>query len=320
MKATVLDGYTTNPGDNSWAPLEAQCQLQVFDRTPPDRVVERCADSPIVVTNKTVLSAETIGQLPNLKFIAMLATGYDVVDTLAARQRGIPVSNAPGYSQDSVAQHVFAMILARLHQPEEHHRRVQAGQWESSDDYCFWVGQPAELADKTLGIVGYGQIGRRVAEIGAAFRMNVLACNPRLAGKIRLDYERFDYCTLDQVFRESDFVSLHCPLTGETAGMVDTRRLAMMKPTAVLINTARGGLVKEQDLADALNREQIAGACVDVVSVEPIGGDNPLLTARHCMITPHNAWATLESRRRLVRITAENVEAFLGGRPIHVVN
>ncbi len=320
MKATVLDGYTLNPGDNPWTPVAAQCELEIFDRTPAETVVARCADSEIILTNKTPLASATIAALPRLKFISVLATGTNVVDGAAARARQIPVSNVPAYSTDSVAQHVMAVILARIHRPWQHDCAVRDGQWQSSGDFCFWLSPLTELTDKTIGIVGFGRIGRRVAELAAAFGMNVLAYNPTLAGKVRLDYERFDWCPLRQVFRESDYVTLHCPLTDDNAGFVNTELLQLMKPTAVLVNTSRGGLVNEADLANYLNDERIAGACLDVVSEEPIRADNPLLHARNCMITPHNAWATLEARRRLMQVTADNIEAFMGGRPIHVVN
>jgi glycerate dehydrogenase len=320
MKAIVLDGYTLNPGDNPWSPVEAHCELQVYDRTPEPLIPERAGDAEIALTNKTPLTRDTIARLPRLKFISVLATGYNVVDVDAARERGIPVSNVPAYGTDSVAQYVMAVILARIYQPLEHSRSVYEGKWQASPDFTYHLGPLTELTDKTFGVIGYGRIGRRVAELAAAFRMNVLAWNPTLAGKVRLDYDRFDWCTMKQVFRESDFVSLHCPLTPENAGFVNADLLGLMKPGAVLINTARGGLVNEADLARFLNEGKIAGACLDVVSAEPIREDNPLLGAKNCIITPHNAWATIEARRRLMQITADNVEAFISGSPIHVVN
>lgn len=320
MRATVLDGFTVNPGDNPWTMVEHHCQLEVHDRTPVGRVVETSGDSDILLTNKTPITGDTIRALPNLKFISVLATGFNVVDIDAARERNIPVSNVPAYSTDSVAQHVMAMILSRTHRPAEHSASVYNGKWQASPDFCFWLTPISELAEKTMGIIGFGQIGRRVAELASAFGMNVLAFTPTIAGKVRLDSERFDFCSLQQVFRESDYVSLHCPLTDSNAGFVNAELLEKMKPGSVLINTARGGLVNEADLARHLATSRSGGALLDVVSQEPIRADNPLLQAKNCLITPHIAWATLEARKRLMNTTANNVEAFVGGRPINVVN
>jgi glycerate dehydrogenase len=320
MRATVLDGFTVNPGDNPWTSVERHCQLDVYDRTPTDMVVERARNARILLTNKTPLTRDTILGLPDLRFISVLATGYNVVDIDAARERGIPVSNVPAYGTDSVAQHVMAVILCRTHRPWEHSVAVHNGEWEQSHDFCFWLSPISELTDKTMGIVGFGRIGRRVAELASAFGMNVLAHTPTIAGKIRIDSERFDFCSLPQVFRESDYVSLHCPLTESNAGFVNADLLGIMKPGAVLINTARGGLIQEADLASSLNSGGIGGACLDVVSREPMSADNPLLKARNCIITAHIARATLEARQRLMRTTADNIEAFVNGRPINVVN
>lgn len=320
MKITVLDGYTLNPGDNTWQPLEELGELTVYDRTAPEQVVTRSQNADILLTNKTLLDAHTIEQLPQLKFIGVTATGVNVVDLRAASLRGIPVSNVPEYSTESVAQHVLAVILSMNHRPMDHSNAVYGGRWEEAGDFCFWLSPIQELAGKTMGVVGYGRIGRRVCELAAAFNMNVLAHNPTYRNKTRLDYMRFDWCSLEQIFRESDYVSLHCPLTAENQGLIDSKLLALMKPTAVLINTSRGGLINEKDLAEALRDRQIAGACLDVVSQEPIASDNPLLSAPNCLITPHNAWSTLESRQRLMKKTAENVEAFLSGHPINQVN
>lgn len=319
MKITVLDGFTLNPGDNPWTPLESLGDLTVYERTSPEDVVARSRDADILLTNKTPLNADSIQQLPNLKFIGVLATGVNVVDLEAARERSIPVSNVPEYSTDSVAQHVMAVILSMIHRPFEHSTAVYSDQWQEAGDFSFWLSPLYELSGKTMGVVGYGRIGKRVCELAAAFGMNVLAHNPSYKQKTRLDYLRFDWCPLDQIFRESDFISLHCPLTEETAGLVDSRIIDLMKPTALLINTARGGLINEEQLAKALKEKRIAGACLDVVSQEPIQKDNPLLTAPNCMITPHNAWATMEARQRLMKATAENIEAFLGGQPINTV-
>ena len=320
MKITVLDGYTINPGDNAWHPVEELGELTIYDRTAPDQIIDRSQNADILLTNKTPLDAQTIGQLPQLKYIGVMATGVNVVDLDAAREHGIPVSNVPEYSTESVAQHVLAVMLSMNHRPMDHSHAVYEGRWEKAGDFCFWLSPIHELAGKTLGVVGYGRIGRRVCELAAAFNMNVLAHNPTYRNKTRLDYMRFDWCSLEQVFRESDYVSLHCPLTEENQGLVGAGLLELMKPTAVLINTSRGGLINEQALANALREHKISGACLDVVSQEPIAPDNPLLSAPNCLITPHNAWSTLESRQRLMKKTAENVEAFLSGHPINQVN
>lgn len=320
MKATVLDGETVNPGDNPWSPVEKWCSLQVFDRTPESLIVERAGNSEILLTNKTPISAETMRKLPNLRFISVLATGFNVVDIEEAGRKGIPVSNVPAYSTDSVAQHVMAMILSRMHRPEAHLEAVRNRAWVNSPDFCFWLSPFRELSGQTMGLIGFGQIGRRVAELALAFGMNVLAYTPVPARKTRPRSERFDFCTIQQVFRESDYVSLHCPLDATNAGFVNSQLLSLMKPGAVLVNTARGGLVNEMDLKRALEEGKIAGACLDVVAHEPMREDNPLLSAPNCLITPHMAWGAVEARRRLMRITADNVEAFVSGRPIHVVN
>jgi len=320
MKITVLDGYTINPGDNAWHPVEELGELTIYDRTAPDQIIDRSQNADILLTNKTPLDAQTIGQLPQLKYIGVMATGVNVVDLDAAREHGIPVSNVPEYSTESVAQHVLAVMLSMNHRPMDHSHAVYEGRWEKAGDFCFWLSPIHELAGKTLGVVGYGRIGRRVCELAAAFNMNVLAHNPTYRNKTRLDYMRFDWCSLEQVFRESDYVSLHCPLTEENQGLVGAGLLELMKPTAVLINTSRGGLINEQALANALREHKISGACLDVVSQEPIAPNNPLLSAPNCLITPHNAWSTLESRQRLMKKTAENVEAFLSGHPINQVN
>lgn len=318
MRIVVLDGYTLNPGDNPWDPVAALGELVVHERTPEDRIVERAADADVVLTNKTPLTAQTLAALARLKFISVLATGYNIVDVASARQRGIVVSNVPEYGTDSVAQHVFALLLACCHRLERHDRLIREGEWRRRGDFCFWDMPLSELAGKQMGIVGFGRIGRRVGEIAHALGMGVLACDVRQGD--RPAYQPFAWKSLDDLFAESDVVSLHCPQTEETVGMVNAQRIGRMKPTAVLINTARGGLVNEADLARALNEGRLAGAALDVVSREPILDDNPLLRARNCLLTPHIAWATLEARRRLMAVTAENVAAFLRGRPINVVN
>ena len=315
VKISILDGYTTNPGDCSWQPVAAHGELAVYDRTADVEIVPRAAEAEIVLTNKTPLSAETLVELPNLRLISVLATGVNVVDLEAAKAGGITVCNVPGYSTPNVAQAVFALLLELTNRTAEHAAAVRAGDWTSCPDFCFWRGELVELAGRTLGIVGYGAIGRAVATIGRAFGMQVLA-NRRSAATAE---EGVTFTDIDSLFRGSDAISLHCPLTPETTGLVNAKRLAMMKPTAYLINTSRGGVIVERDLAAALNSGQIAGAGLDVLSAEPPPADNPLLAAKNCLITPHIAWASRASRERLIAATAENVRCFLAGTPQNVV-
>jgi len=318
MRIVVLDGYTLNPGDNPWDDVAALGDFAVHDRTPDDLILERARGAEILLTNKTPLTADTLDQLPTLRFISVLATGYNVVDVAAARERGVRVSNVPVYSTDSVAQHVFALLLERCLHVGLHDRAVHDGEWTQCIDFTFWKTPLVELHGKTMGIVGFGRIGRRVGELAHAFGMSVLACD--VVRKEPPDYEPFAWRPLSDLVAESDVVTLHCPQTADNAGMVNADLLGRMKPDAFLINAARGGLVIERDLADALNRGALAGAAVDVVETEPIPAHSPLLTARNCVITPHIAWASQAARRRLMQATAENVAAFLAGEPIHVVN
>jgi glycerate dehydrogenase len=311
----ILDGYTTNPGDLSWQPLESFGRIAVHDRTDGTDIVARARDAAIVLTNKTVLSRSVIASLPNLKCICVLATGYNVVDVVAARDHGVVVCNVPEYSTPNVAQAVFALLLELTNRTGHHDRTVHEGRWAACEDFCYWDGDLVELAGLTLGIVGYGRIGQAVARIGRAFDMRILAYRRDATGPID-GGERAD---LDRLFAESDVVSLHCPLTPDTRELVNAARLARMKRTAFLINTARGGLVNEADLAAALDAGTIAGAGLDVLAVEPPPVSNPLLTARNCVITPHIAWATRDARRRLIDATAANVAAFFAGRPRNVV-
>ncbi len=317
MKIVVLDGFTLNPGDNPWTEVAALGELTVHERTPADQIVTRAQGAQVVLTNKTPLSAQTLAQLPALRFIGVLATGFNVVDTEAAKTRGIPVSNVPVYGTDSVAQFVFALILEHCHHVAHHAAAVQAGQWAVRGDFCFWDFPLIELRGKTMGLVGFGRIGRRVGELAHAFGMRVLAHDQYRGEPPPYPVQ---WCELPELFAAADFVSLHCPQTTDNAGMVNRALLGRMKADAYLINTARGGLVNERDLADALNGGRIAGAACDVVSVEPIRPDNPLLAARNMTITPHIAWAALAARRRLMKTTADNIAAFLAGRPINVVN
>lgn len=318
MKIVVLDGNALNPGDISWDPVDALGELIVFERTDTDQVIERLQGADIVVTNKVVLDRAVIYHLPELKFITVTATGYNVVDVEFAREQGIPVSNVPVYGTDSVAQHVFASILSFIHKPAEHHAAIQAGNWQESENFSFWLSPLTELTGKTMGIVGWGRIGRATAKLAAAFGMTVVAHSRRQFEP--LESPEFQWLSLEELFSRSDFISLHCPQTKETTELVDIDLISKMKPSAVLINTSRGGLVNEPDLAHALNTGIIAGALLDVVSVEPILESNPLLHARNCVLTPHLAWSPIESRRRLMQTTAKNIAAFIDGQPINLVN
>ncbi|MGB8853099.1 MAG: D-2-hydroxyacid dehydrogenase [Pirellulales bacterium] len=313
MKIVVLDGYTNNPGDISWAPIEAVGSLTVHDRSAPDEIVPRVAGADVVLTNKAVVGREAIEALPDLKYIGVLATGYNCVDTAAARARGIPVCNVPEYSTPNVVQATFALLLELTNHVGHHAATVRAGRWSVCPDFCYWDGDLVELAGLTLGIVGYGRIGQGVAAVGRAFGMKILA-HRRTPGS---DPECVD---LETLLRESDVVSLHCPLTPDTKELIDARRIGLMKPSALLLNTARGALVNEADLAAALNAGRLAGAGLDVLTVEPPPASNPLLTAKNCIITPHVAWATRNARRRLIEITAGNLRAFAAGTPRNVVN
>jgi glycerate dehydrogenase len=316
MRIVVLDGYTANPGDLDWSAIESLAQLTVYDRTDDADIVARTQGAEILLTNKTTLSRAVIESLPQLKFIGVLATGVNVVDLEAAKARGIPVCNVPEYSTPNVAQAVFALVLELTNHTGHHDRTVHEGRWSRCADFCYWDGELVELAGLTLGLVGYGRIGAAVARVGQAFDMQILAHRRSGFGSIE---GGGTYTDLDTLFRESDVVSLHCPLTPETKEMVNAPRLRQMKPTAFLINTARGGLVNEADLAAALNAGTIAGAGLDVLSVEPPAATNPLLTAKNCIITPHIAWATRNARRRLLDVTAANVRAFLAGTPQNCV-
>ena len=291
--------------------------LIVHDRTPAERIVERAAGADIVFTNKTPLAAETISTLPALRYIGVLATGYNVVDVQAAKARGITVTNIPAYGTHSVAQMVFALLLELCRNPRVHSDAVAAGEWARSPDFCFWKTPQVELLGKTMGIIGFGRIGRQVARMADACGMKVLAADSNRESPP--DYEGFAWAETPELLAASDVVSLHCPLTPETAGLINREALARMKPTAFLINTSRGPLVVEQDLAEALNNGSVAGAGLDVLGVEPPRADNPLLSAKHCIITPHIAWATREARGRLMTIAVDNLTSFLAGKPVNRV-
>ena len=316
MSIVVLDGYTTNPGDLSWEPLSVLAPCTVWDRTAPAEVIARLADAEIVLTNKTPLAAETLAALPKLRLISVLATGVNVVDVAAAKAQGITVCNVPAYSTPGVAQAVFALLLELTNLTGHHSDSVHAGRWSAGPDFSYWDGTLVELAGLTLGVVGYGAIGSAVAAVGRAFGMQILGNRRSAQGPIP---EGGEFVTLDRLFQESDVVTLHCPLTPQTAGLVDAARLAQMKPTAYLINTARGPLVQESPLLDALQAGRLAGAGLDVLSVEPPAPDHPLLRAPNCVITPHIAWATRAARQRLIAQSAANIAAFLAGAPVNVV-
>jgi glycerate dehydrogenase len=315
QRLVVLDGHALNPGDLSWDGLRELGPLTVYDRTPPGKTVERAAEAALVFTNKTELPAEVIEALPNLEYIGLLSTGYDVADIEAAAARGVPVCNVPAYSTRSVAQLTFAHLTNLAQRVARHAETVRAGDWAASDDFCYWVAPQVELAGRTLGIVGLGRIGQAVARVAAAFGMDVIAYNPS-----EKDVDSVDQRGLDRVFEESDAVTLHCPLTPENAGFVNAERLGQMKETAFLVNTARGALIDEDALRDALEREEIAGAGLDVLSEEPPPPDHPLTDAPNCFVTPHIAWATHAARSRLMQTLVDNAAAFLDGRPQNVVN
>lgn len=317
----VLDGYTLNPGDLTWEGLESLGKCVVYDRTPPEEVVPRAKKSEIVLTNKTVLSSDAIKQLPKLKYIGVLATGYNIVDTETARTRNIPVTNVPAYGTHSVAQMVFAHLLNLAQHVAHHAETVKAGRWASNPDFCYWDMPLIELARLTLGIIGYGRIGRAVANLALAFDMKVIAYDINKSLKMTQDSPaEIRFVEMDDIFRDSDVISLHCPLTPQTKNIINKERLEKMKKTAFLINTSRGQLVDEQALALALENEWIAGAGLDVLSEEPPAKNNPLVKAKNCFITPHIAWATYAARKRLLKIAVDNVASFLEGKPQNVVN
>jgi glycerate dehydrogenase len=318
MKIVVLDGYTLNPGDLSWSKLEQLGDLEVYDRTPADMVYERTKDATIILTNKAPVSAEVIHKLSSLKYIGVLATGYNIVDIEAAKQKGIVVTNVPGYSTASVAQLTFAFLLELCLHVQRHSDAVMEGKWSHSKDFCFWDYPLIELAGKTIGIIGFGTIGQYVADIATAFGMQVLGHSRTLTDQSQRN--NFKWASLDELLQTSDVVSIHCLLTPETKGLINKDSLEKMKPSAFLLNTSRGPIIIDQDLADALNNNVIAGAGIDVLSVEPPPMDNPLFKAKNCLITPHIGWATKEARVRLLDSVVNNISAFLSGKPVNIVN
>ena len=317
MKIVVLDGYTLNPGDLSWDALAALGETAVYDRTPADEILARIGDAEAVYTNKTPLTRETIQACPNLKFIGVLATGYNVVDVAAAKERGIPVCNVPTYGTAAVGQFAIAMLLEICHHVAHHSEAVHEGRWSSNIDWCFWDYPLIELEGKTMGVIGFGRIGQRTGEIAKALGMRVLAYDAYQndAGKAI-----GTYVDLGTLLKESDVISLHCPLFPETKGIINAASIAKMKNGVILLNNSRGPLIVEQDLADALNSGKVYAAGLDVVSEEPISPNNPLLSAKNCFITPHISWAPKESRARLMNIAVENLANWMNGKPTNVIN
>lgn len=313
MKICILDGYSLNPGDLDWSPVERLGDVTLFDRTPADKIVERAADADIVLTNKVPFSADTLRQLPRLRFICVLATGYNIIDTEAAARQGVVVANIPAYSTMSVAQMAFAHILNITNHVASYAREVADGKWTNCPDFCFWDSALTELAGKTMGIVGLGNTGMATARIAVAMGMKVVALTSKSADTLP---EGITPAPLDDVLATADVVSLHCPLTPSTRHLINAASIAKMKPSAILINTGRGPLVDEQAVADALNGGRLAAFGADVLSQEPPRGDNPLLSARNCFLTPHIAWATLEARTRLMSTATENVRQFIAGEPV----
>jgi glycerate dehydrogenase len=318
MKIVVLDGYTLNPGDLDWDGLKKLGELVVYDRTPADQVAERAAGAAILFTNKTPVSEEAINQLGSLKFIGVLATGYNIVNTEAAKAKGIIVANVPGYGTASVVQMTFALLLELCLHVQRHSDAVMDGKWSRSADFCFWDYPLTELAGKTIGIIGFGHIGQQVGDVATAFGMNIIGNS-----RTRTDQSQrknFKWADVPELLKQSDVVSIHCPLFPETKGLINKESLKLMKKSAFLLNTSRGPIIVDEDLADALNNDVIAGAGIDVLSAEPPPKGNPLFTAKNCIITPHIAWATKEARARLMQTTISNLAAFLEGKPVNVVN
>lgn len=317
MKIVVLDGYTENPGDLSWASLEKLGELKVYDRTPPDMIIKRIGNAEVVYTNKTPISRATLDACPNIKFIGVLATGYNIVDYVAAKEKGIPVTNVPTYGTAAVGQFAIALLLEICHHIGHHNTEVHHGRWENNDDWCFWDYPLIELAGKTIGIIGLGKIGRTTAKIAGALGMNVIAFD-----EVQDDAGRAvaAYVTLNELLAASDVIALHCPLFPSTQGIINKNTIASMKDGVIIINNSRGPLIVEQDLANALNSGKVYAAGLDVVSTEPIKSDNPLLTAKNCIITPHISWASKESRMRLMDIAIDNLAQFTNGSPVNVVN
>lgn len=318
MKIVILDGYTLNPGDLSWDELKKFGEVVIFDRTPADKVAERGEGASVLITNKTPIGEDVFNQLTELKYIGVTATGYNIVNTAAAKTRGVVVTNVPGYGTASVVQLTFALLLELCLHVQRHSDAVKEGRWAASADFCFWDFPLMELAGKTMGIIGFGNIGQQAGDVATAFGMQIIG-NSRTETD-QSHRKNFKWASVPELLQQSDVVSIHCPLFAQTTGLINKESLQMMKSTAFLINTSRGPIIIEQDLADALNNGIIGGAGIDVLSAEPPLKDNPLFTAKNCIITPHIAWATKEARARLMKSTAANLAAFLEGNPINIVN
>lgn len=316
MRIVVLDGQTLNPGDLSWEGLKRLGSCEFYERSSPPEVLERSRNADAILTNKAPIARATLEKLPKLRYIGVTATGYNIVDVAAARERNVAVTNVPAYGTDSVAQATFALLLELTNRVGHHAQTVREGRWSKCPDFCYWDYPLIELAGLKLGIIGYGRIGQQVANIGRAFGMEVLTIPSRNGA----DREGASVAPLEKLLTESDVVTLHCPLTPETKGIIDRNRLSLMKPTAFLLNTSRGPLIVEDDLAGALNSGRIAGAGLDVLSVEPPVDGNPLFRARNCFITPHQAWATRAARQRLMNVAVENLRLFIAGTPVNIVN
>ena len=317
MKIAILDGYTENPGDLSWEGFEALGDLTVYDRTPAEQVIERIGDAEAVIVNKTPLSEEVFAACPSIRYVGVLATGYNVVDIQAADRRGIPVCNIPTYGTTAVAQMTMALLLEICHHAKEHSQAVKAGEWDSNPDWCFWKFPLIELAGKTMRIIGFGRIGQAVGKLAKAFGMEVLAND---AHETESGRAIGTYVTREELLARADIISLHCPLFPDTEGIIGRENLAKMKDGVIILNTSRGPLVDEAALAEALKSGKVYAAGVDVVSTEPIRPDNPLLSCENCLITPHISWAPAASRKRLMDIAVENLKAFVKGEPVNVVN
>ncbi|WP_167275848.1 D-2-hydroxyacid dehydrogenase [Dyadobacter arcticus] len=315
MNITILDGYTLNPGDQDWAPILKLGNVSIFDRSQGDEILERAKDAEVLLVNKVVLSESTLSQLPKLKYIGVMATGFNNIDIAAAQKNNVTVTNVKAYGPASVAQQTFALLLSLVNRAETHSQSVFAGDWAASQDFCYWKTPLTELAGKTMGLIGLGDIGSQVAQIAQAFGMKVIAYRKHPA-----ETKGIEMVTLDDIFTKSDVISLHCPLTDDTREIINKHSLSQMKPTAFLLNTGRGPLVNEVDLANALKEGTIAGAGLDVLSTEPPKSDNPLVSAPNCVITPHVAWATFESRKRLLQMVADNLKEFMEGKPMNVVS
>ena len=318
MKIVILDGYTLNPGDLSWDELKKLGDVVIHDRTPADKVVERAKDAEIVFTNKTPIGEEALNQLSSLKYIGVLATGYNIVNTEVAKANGIIVANVPGYGTTSVVQLTFALLLELCLHVQWHSDSVMEGKWAKSADWCYWDYPLVELSGKTIGIIGFGRIGQQVGDVATAFGMNIIGNSRHWTDQSKRP--NFKWAEIPELLAQSDVVSIHCPLFPETKGLINKESLKNMKSSAFLLNTSRGPIIVDEDLADALNNDVIAGAGIDVLSAEPPSEENPLFTAKNCIITPHIAWATKEARARLLNTTVSNLSAFLQGNPVNVVN